>query len=100
MAETSTHGGRAGKKRRKWPYRVAIAVFIVAALLLIAQDQDTLRVESPVDASDPRFADYVASLVGAAVEPGDAYVVLRNGAAFPPMLNAIERAKKRITFDT
>ena len=88
------------KHRRKWPFRVAIGVAIFLGLLLVAQDQDTLRVESPVDASDPRFADYVASLVGAAVEPGDAYVVLRNGAAFPPMLNAIERAKKRITFET
>ena len=88
------------RKRRKWPFRVAIGVAIFLSLLLLAQDQDTLRVESPVDAADPRFADYVASLVGAAVEPGDAYVVLRNGAAFPPMLNAIERAKKRITFET
>ena len=93
MAEPRTH-------RRKWPFRVAIGVAIFLGLLLLAQDQDTLRVESPVDAADPRFADYVASLVGAAVEPGDAYVVLRNGAAFPPMLNAIERAKKRITFET
>ena len=88
------------KHRRKWPFRVAIGVAIFLGLLLLAQDQDTLRVESPVDAADPRFADYVASLVGAAVEPGDAYVVLRNGAAFPPMLNAIERAKKRISFET
>ena len=87
-------------KRRKWPYWVAIAIVIVAVLLLIAQDQDTLRVESPVDAADPRFADYVASLVGAAVEPGDAYTVLRNGEAFPPMLEAIERSKTRINFET
>ena len=89
-----------GKKRRKWPWRVAIGVIIFAALLLIAQDQDTLRVESPVDASDPRFADYVASLVGAAVEPGDAYIVLRNGEAFPPMLEAVRQSKKRINFET
>lgn len=87
-------------KRRKWPYRVAIAVFIVVVLLLVAQDQDTLRVESPVEASDPRFADYVASLVGASVKPGDAYTVLRNGEAFPPMLAAIEQAKSRINLET
>jgi cardiolipin synthase len=99
MAEPGKSSRTSGK-RRKWPYRVAIAVFIVAVLLLIAQDQDTLRVDSPVEATDPRFADYVASLVGAAVEPGDAYTVLRNGDAFPPMLNAIEQAKKRITFET
>ena len=98
MAEsgkTRTRGNR-----RKWPFWVAVAVVIVVALLLIAQDQDTLRVDSPVAASDPRFADYVASLVGAAVEPGDAYTVLRNGAAFPPMLEAIERAKSRINFES
>jgi cardiolipin synthase len=88
------------KKRRKWPWRVGIGVAIFAGLLLLAQDQDTLRVESPVDAADPRFADYVASLVGAAVEPGDAYIVLRNGEAFPPMLEAVKQSKKRINFET
>jgi len=99
MAESGKTSRTSGK-RRKWPYRVAIAFLIVATLLLIAQDQDTLRVESPVEASDPRFADYVASLVGAAVEPGDAYTVLRNGDAFPPMLEAIEQAKSRISLET
>jgi cardiolipin synthase len=79
---------------------VLIGALIVAALLLIAQDQDTLRVESPIGAADPRFADYVASLVGAAVEPGDIYKVLRNGETFPPMLEAIEQARTRIVFET
>jgi cardiolipin synthase len=88
------------KRRPRWPYRVLAGVVIVAVLLLIAQDQDTLFVESPVVASDPRFADYVASLVGAAVEPGDVYTVLRNGDAFPPMLDAIEKARRRINFET
>ena len=87
-------------KRPKWPFRVLIGVLILIALLLIAQDQETLRVESPIDASNPRFADYVASLVGAAVEPGDVYTVLRNGDAFPPMLAAIEQARARINFET
>jgi cardiolipin synthase len=90
-----------GKRRRpKWPFRVLIGGLVVAVLLLIAQDQETLRVESPVVASDARFADYVASLVGAAVEPGDAYTVLRNGDAFPPMLDAIEKSRTRINFET
>jgi cardiolipin synthase A/B len=79
---------------------VGIGVAIFAGLLLVAQDQETLRVESPVEASDPRFADYVASLDGRADEPGDAYRVLRNGEAFPPMLEAIKQAKKRINFET
>jgi cardiolipin synthase len=88
------------KRRRKWPFRVLIGVLCVAVLLLLAQDQETLRVESPVTATDPGIADYIASLVGAAVEPGDAYTVLRNGEAFPPMLNAIEKARRRINFET
>ena len=100
MAEPRKPARAPGGKRRKWPYRVAGVALIVTVLLLIAQDQETLRVESPVAASDPRIADYIASLVGAAVEPGDAYTVLLNGDAFPPMLSAIERAKSRINFET
>lgn len=88
------------RRRRRWPYVVLGGALIVAALLLVAQDQDTLRVESPVAAADPRFADYLASLVGAAVEPGDRYTVLRNGEAYPPMLAAIEGAARRISFET
>jgi cardiolipin synthase len=70
-------------------------------LLLLAQDQETLTVQSPVAAADPRFAEYVGSLVGAPVEPGDRYEVLRNGdEAFPPMLDAIRQAKHRISFES
>ena len=87
--------------RRRWPYWVALVFVIVAGLLFIAQDQEALRVQSPVEATDPRFPDYVASLVGAPVFTGDAYTVLRNGdEAFPPMLDAIERAKSRIVFES
>jgi len=89
------------RRRRHWPYRVAIAVGIVAILLLIAQDQDTLRVDSPVEAADPRFADYVASLVGTVARDGDSYTVLRNGdEAYPAMLAAINEARSRIVFET
>ena len=70
-------------------------------MLLIAQDQETLRVESPVAASDPRFADYVASLVGAPVEPGDAYTVLRNGDGVSADARRDRAsAKTRINFET
>lgn len=89
------------RDRRKWPYRVAIAFTVVAGLLWIAQDQETLRVKSPVEASDPRFAHYVASIVGAPVDIGDAYTVLHNGdEAFPAMLDAIDGAKSRIIFES
>ena len=86
---------------RSWPYWAFLSFAIVAGLLWIAQDQETLRVQSPVEASDPRFPDYVASLIGAAVEAGDAYTVLRNGdEAFPAMLDAIDGAKSRIVFES
>lgn len=97
--ERSLRTGR--RHRRRWPYWVAVAFAIVAAILWLAQDRSTLRVQSPVAASDPRFPDYVASLVGAPIEPGDAYTVLRNGdEAFPPMLDAIAGARSRIVFET
>jgi cardiolipin synthase A/B len=86
---------------RGWKFWVLVGVGITALLLLIAQDQETLRVESPVAAGDARFAEYVASLVGASVEPGDRYKVLRNGdEVFPAMLDAIQKARKRISFES
>ncbi len=74
---------------------------IVAALLVIAQDQETVRVRSPLSVADPRFVDYVASLVGVPVTEGDAYQVLENGdAIFPSMLDAIDKAQRRISFES
>ena len=97
MAESRHYGPR----RRHWPQWLFLACGILAGLLWIAQDQETLRVKSPVDALDPRFADYVASLVAAPIEIGDAFTVLRNGdEAFPAMLEAIDGAKSRIVFES
>jgi cardiolipin synthase len=79
----------------------AIGFAVVAAIIFFAQDPETLRVESPVAATDARFPEYVASLLGAPVETGDAYTVLHNGdEMFPAMLSAIESAKSRINFET
>ena len=97
MAESHHYGSR----RRYWPQWTFLAFGILVGLLWIAQDQETLRVKSPVDALDPRFADYVASLVAAPIEIGDAFTVLRNGdEAFPAMLEAIDGAKSRIVFES
>ena len=86
---------------RGWRLALLIGIAITALVLLLAQDQETLQVENPVAATDPRFADYVASLVGAPVEPGGEYVVLRNGdEVFPPMLDAIRSAQRRISFES
>lgn len=86
---------------RGWRLAIVSAVAVTAVLLMLAQDQETLRVQSPVAASDPGFAEYVASLTGASVEPGDVYQVLRNGdEVFPPMLDAIRGATRRISFES
>ncbi len=88
-------------RRRRWPYWVVFSFAIVGGLLWIAQDQETLRVDSPVEATDARFIQYLASLVGAPVESGDAYSVLRNGdEAYPAMLAAVTAAKTRIVFES
>ncbi len=87
--------------RRRWVWWTAGAIAFAGFLLLIAQDQETIQIESPVGARDPRSADYMASLVGSRVETGDEYVVLRNGdEVFPAMLEAIRQAERRISFES
>lgn len=74
---------------------------MIAGLLLLAQDPQTLRIKSPVAAEDPQFTNYAASLVGAPVHVGDVYTVLRNGdEVFPAMLDAILQAQTRISLET
>jgi cardiolipin synthase len=74
---------------------------VVAALLLIAQDQETLRIRSAMAAEDPRFPSYVATLLGTASTEGNHYQVLTNGdQIFPAMLEAIRNATRRINFET
>ena len=85
--------------------RVAAALALILAgvgfLLLIAQDQETVRARSEIAADDPAFVDYVASLVGASPTSGDRYTALVNGdRIFPPMLAAIRGARRRISFET
>ena len=78
-----------------------IVLILVAAGLLIAQDQETLRIRSPLDAADTRFPQYLANLLGHRLTADDSYVVHTNGGnAFPPMLAAIEHAKERIGLET
>ena len=51
---------------------VVIALLVIAGGLLIAQDQETLRVRTELPAADPQFPDYLARLLGAPVTSGDA----------------------------
>ena len=80
---------------------ILLAVALVAVGLVIAQDQETLRVRSPLGTADPLFPEYLARLLGHPLTKGDSYIVHTNGdAAFPAMLRAIEGAKHRVSFET
>jgi cardiolipin synthase len=88
------------------PVRRAFAILLIAAavvglLLVLAQDQETLKVRSAVSAEDPRHSAYVSALVGAPLSKGNRYDVLTNGdQIFPAMLDAIRSARRRISFET
>jgi cardiolipin synthase A/B len=84
---------------------VVVALLIlfiaIAGALAIAQDQETLKVRTSLAAGDPEFPGYLSRLLGAPLTSGDAYTVLTNGdAAFPAMLDAISRARHRVSFET
>lgn len=80
---------------------LGIIALVIAALLLIAQDQVTLKTRSAVTADEPRHANYIAGLLGADVTHGNQFTVLTNGdQIFPAMLSAIANAKRRIVFES
>jgi cardiolipin synthase A/B len=88
------------------PVRRAFVILLVAAAvvalgLMFAQDQVTIRVRSAVSATESGHAEYVASLLGAQLSRGNDFKVLTNGnRIFPPMLAAIDGARRRIAFET
>ena len=87
-------------KARNLILGIVAACVVLAVGLLIAQDQETLRVRTSVAAEDPQFPQYLSRLVGHPLTSGDAYTVLTNGdVAFPAMLAAIDGAKHRISFE-
>jgi cardiolipin synthase A/B len=94
--------------RQGWRWRaprflkaLLIIVAIVTLALLFAQDQETLRVESPLGAADPAFPDYAAALTGSGLTRGDLYDILTNGVQIlPAMLEAIRQARHRISFES
>ena len=78
-----------------------ITACVIALGIVLAQDQMTLQVRSAVSAEDPRHPSYVAALVGADTRRGNTYDVLTNGVQiFPAMLEAINNARRRISFET
>jgi cardiolipin synthase len=78
-----------------------VAAAVVALGLLFAQDQLTLQVRTAVSAEDKSHPDYVAALVGTELSRGNAFDVLTNGdQILPAMLEAIDGARRRISFET
>src|SRR5262245_21972576 len=86
---------------RGWRFWLLFGIAVTGLLLLIAQDQETVRVRSAVSAGEASFPDYVALLAGSAVRHGDVYTALRNGnEAFPAMLEAIRQARSRVSMES
>jgi len=91
---------------RMHPVRRALAILlfaaaVVALLLMLAQDQVTLKTRSAVGAAEARHANYLAGLIGAQLTHGNRFTVLTNGdQIFPAMLKAIGEARRRISFET
>jgi cardiolipin synthase len=80
---------------------LASAGLVVAVLLLLAQDQVTLKTRSAAGAGEPRHANYLAGLLGVDLTRGNRFTVLTNGdQMFPAMLDAIAKARRRISFET
>src|SRR5687768_12136976 len=78
-----------------------ISAIVVALLLVLAQDQVTLKLRSAVGAAEPRHANYLGGLLGVQLSRGNQFTVLTNGdQLFPAMLTAIRNAKRRISFET
>jgi cardiolipin synthase len=87
-------------KARNLILAIVLACVVVGIGLLIAQDQETLRVRTSVAAEDPQFPQYLSRLVGHPLTSGDTYTILTNGdVAFPAMLMSIDAAKHRISFE-
>ena len=85
----------------KLVFSVLIVFGILVTVVAIAQDQETLNIDSAYGAEDPRFPAYLATLLGAAASTGNSYQILANGdQLFPPMLDAIALARRRISFET
>ena len=80
---------------------ILVAAIVTATVLAIAQDQETVELRSAISAEDPAAAEYLAALVAADLVDGNTYDVLVNGdRVFPAMLQAIEAARERISFET
>ena len=98
---TCTDGRVKRPRHRKLIITIIVVLGIVAALLALAQDQVTLKIQSAHGADTPAFPAYAAALLGAHPTGGNTYTVLTNGdQIFPSMLTAVREAKRRISLET
>lgn len=80
---------------------ILVVLGIVGGLLALAQDQITLKIQSAHAADSPAFPGYAAALLGSHPTGGNSYTVLTNGdQIFPSMLDAVNGARRRISFET
>ena len=80
---------------------ILAVVTVIAIGLLIAQDQETLRVRTPVAVEDAPFPAYLARLLGHTLSEGSTVEVYSDGpSAFDAKLGAIAAARDRISFET
>ena len=86
--------------RKIWLWLAAVGIGVVAVLLLIAQDQLTIRVEFPLAAGDDRFVGQVAAMLGAPVTPAGVEVLVNGDRAYPAMLAAVDAARQRVSFES
>ena len=80
---------------------ILIVFGILAAVVALAKDKETLKIESAYGAADPAFPPYVAALIGAQLTDGNTFDVLQNGDQFlPAMLRAIGESRTRIDLES
>ena len=76
-------------------------MLVIAAGLLLVQDEEFIYVQSAYAADDARFPPYVAAVTGSPLTRGGGFEVLTNGVEFlPAMLAAIDGARERIVFES
>jgi cardiolipin synthase len=92
---------RKPRRHRKLIITIVVIVGIVGGLLALAQDQVTLKIQSAHAIDDPMFPAYAAGLLGMHPTGGNSFTVLTNGdQIFPSMLEAVNAAQRRISFET
>jgi cardiolipin synthase len=89
------------RRHHKLVLCIVIVLVILGVLLAIAQDQETLKIQSAHGVEDPLFPGYAAALLGTASTGGNKYEVLENGdQIFPAMLAAINGAHRRVSLES